>query len=66
MPHRLEVAVADFARFGLRQRDDQCFVRVTSSYAIRNTLCNGDFQTFLGHLAPLGIFTATASTRFRD
>jgi hypothetical protein len=64
--HRVAVAVADFARFGLCQRDDQCFVRVTSNLPLYEVLGDTDFQSLIGHLAPLGIFAATASTRRRD
>jgi len=54
--HRAAVAVADVGRFGLRQRDDQCFVRVTSNSPLREALRDADFQSLLIHLEPLGVF----------
>jgi hypothetical protein len=64
--HRLQLGLADFARFGLRQRDDQCFVRVTSSRPLREALDDPHFQSLLWHLEPLGVFAAkkTVATQY--
>jgi hypothetical protein len=48
--------VRDAVRFGLDQRCDQCFVRISSNRPIAALLRDPDFEALLEHLAPLGIF----------
>lgn len=49
--------LTNLARFGLDQRSDQCFVRITFNQPVRDALRNEEFQQLVRQLAPLGIFT---------
>ena len=48
--------VRDLAHYGLDQRCDQCFVRISCNRPVSELLLDPDFQVLLSKLAPLGIF----------
>jgi hypothetical protein len=56
---RIPIIIEDLKKYGLNQRREQMFVRITMDKPFEEMLKNPDFVRLLNTLAPLGIFEGT-------